>query len=187
MLRFFAEIADATKIPVIIYNVVPWSYLLPALLARILREVDGVIGVKQRASDLKTLADLLLLNAEGAAGKDKCILSAVDALLYPSFAIGAHGAVAAILTAVPDWSVELWTAMQEGDDARALTLHCRLLRLWNAINEPNLPANVRAVMELRGRHGGWPRAPMPVASAVTREKIKEALSYQGDMAAHQTG
>jgi 4-hydroxy-tetrahydrodipicolinate synthase len=185
MLRFFAEIADATNIPVIIYNVVPWSYLLPTLLARIMREVDGVIGVKQSASDLKTLADLLLLNEEGAAGTNKRILSAVDALLYPSFSIGAHGAVAAILTAVPEWSVELWTAVQQGEHARALVLHARLLRLWNAINEPNLPANVRAVMELRGRQGRLPRAPMPVASAVTRAKIQEALSYQEDIAAHQ--
>lgn len=184
MLRFFAEIADATKIPVIIYNVVPWSYLLPPLLARIMREVDGVIGVKQSASDLKTLADLLLLNTEGAAGKGKCILSAVDALLYPSFSLGAHGAVAAILTAVPDWSTELWAAVQEGDESRALTLHGRLLRLWNAINEPNLPANVKAVMELRGRRGGLPRAPMPAASAVTRGKIIETLSYQADAVAH---
>jgi 4-hydroxy-tetrahydrodipicolinate synthase len=145
-----------------------------------------VIGVKQSASDLKTLADLLLLNEEGAAGKNKRILSAVDALLYPSFMIGAHGAVAAILTAVPEWSVELWTAVDKGDRASAMTLHSRLLRLWNVINEPNLPANVKAVMELRGRKGGLPRAPMPVASAVTRTKIKEALSYQGDIAAHQT-
>ena len=69
-----------------IYNVVPWSYLSPQLLCRILREVPGVIGVKQSAGDLKLLADLLLAAPAGSR-----IFSAVDALLYPSFALGAHG------------------------------------------------------------------------------------------------
>ncbi len=175
MLRFFASIADSSGVPVIIYNVVPWSYLLPPLLARILREADGVIGVKQSASDMKALADLLLLNEDGAAGSGKRILSAVDALLYPSFQLGAHGAVAAILTAVPEWCVELWNAVQAGDHASAIQLHRRLLRLWNAVNHPNLPANVKTAMAMRGRDGGVPRAPMSQSDAAVREAIAAAL------------
>jgi len=87
MLEHFRAIAEATRLPVIIYNVVPWSYLSPALLCRIVAEVPGVIGVKQSAGDLKLLADLLIM-----AGPESRIFSAVDALLYPSFALGAHGA-----------------------------------------------------------------------------------------------
>ena len=97
MSRHFDRIAQAAGLPVIIYNVVPWSYLSPELMARILREVDGVIGVKQSASDLKALADLLLLvDSEELRQKGVRILSAVDAFLYPSFSLGADGAVAAI-------------------------------------------------------------------------------------------
>lgn len=48
-----------------LYSVIPWSYLLPALLVRVLRDGEGVIGVEQSASDRKALADLLLLS-EGA-------------------------------------------------------------------------------------------------------------------------
>ena len=46
MLEFYRAAAEQTGLPVIIYNVVPWSYLAPDLLCRILREVPGVIGVK---------------------------------------------------------------------------------------------------------------------------------------------
>ena len=35
MVRHFAAIADRTGIPVIIYNVIPWSYLLPPLLVAV--------------------------------------------------------------------------------------------------------------------------------------------------------
>ncbi len=175
MLRFFAHVVEASGVPVIIYNVVPWSYLLPPLLARIMREVDGVIGVKQSASDMKALADLLLLNEQGAAGRGKRILSAVDALLYPSFALGAHGSIAAVLTAAPAWCVELWNVVKSGDHSRALVLHRMLLRLWNAINDSNLPANVKTAMALTGRPAGLPRAPMPASSDAQAEAIREAL------------
>ena len=171
MVRHFAALADGTGVPILIYNVVPWSYLSPALLARILREVDGVVGVKQSASDIKALADLLLLVGETAR-----IISAVDALLYPSFALGAHGAIAAILTAVPTWCTGLWDAVANNDRSAALEWHARLLRLWNAIDAPNLPANVRTAMSLQGRTGGQPRAPMPESSPKQREQIKAAIS-----------
>lgn len=176
MVRHFAAIADQTGIPVIIYNVVPWSYLLPPLLVRILRDVDGVIGVKQSASDMKALADLLLLTEEAGIADRVRILSAVDALLYPSFRLGSHGAVAAILSAVPEWCVELWNAVNAGDESRAVVLHKDLLRMWNAIDAPNLPANVRAAMRQQGREGGVPRPPMPVSSPAQQERVRAAFS-----------
>lgn len=176
MVRHFGAIADQTGIPVIIYNVVPWSYLLPPLLVRILRDVDGVIGVKQSASDMKALADLLLLSEEAGIRDRVRILSAVDALLYPSFRLGSDGAVAAILSAAPEACVALWDAVHMGDDAAGLKLHKNLLRLWNAIDAPNLPANVRAAMRSQGRKGGVPRPPMPVSSDAQEEKVKAAMA-----------
>lgn len=182
MLHHFAAVAEGSGLPVIIYNVVPWSYLSPALLARILRQVDGVIGVKQSASDLKALADLLLLIEQGEMGREVRILSAVDALLYPSFSLGAHGAVAAIVTAAPEWCLALWEAVLAGDHRRALELHRILLRLWNALDARNLPANVKTVMRLQGREGGLPRAPMPPSSSAQVERIRQALSMESDAA-----
>jgi 4-hydroxy-tetrahydrodipicolinate synthase len=176
MVKHFGAIADGTGVPVIIYNVVPWSYLLPPLLVRILRDVDGVIGVKQSASDMKALADLLLLSEEAGIRERVRILSAVDALLYPSFTLGSDGAVAAILSAAPEACVALWDAVGRGDDATALDLHKKLLRLWNAIDAPNLPANVRAAMRTQGRAGGVPRPPMPVSSEAQEAKIGLAMA-----------
>lgn len=179
MVRHFGAIADGTGIPVIIYNVIPWSYLLPPLLVRILREAPGVVGVKQSASDMKALADLLLLSEEAGIRERVRILSAVDALLYPSFQLGSDGAIAAILTAAPEACVALWDAVASGDTARALVLHRHLLRLWNAIEAPNLPANVRAAMRTQGRHGGVPRPPMPASSREQEQRIQAAMAAFG--------
>ena len=174
MLRHFDTLASRTGLPIIIYNVVPWTYLSPQLLARIIASVPGVIGVKQSAGDMKLLADLLLLVGNGAR-----IMTAVDALLYPSFALGAHGAIAAILTAAPALCVHLWDAVQAGDHKQALALHEKLLPIWNAIFHDNLPANVKYCLELQGRPAGVPRAPMPATSAAQGIRIREALHAAG--------
>ena len=174
MLRYFAAITEGTGLPVMIYNVVPWTYLSPQSLTRIIAEVDGVIGVKQSAGDLKLLADLLLMVGERAR-----IMSAVDALLYPSFTLGAHGAIAAILTAVPTLCVQLWNAVQARDHTTARALHEKLLPIWNAIATDNLPAHVKYAMALQERPAGVPRSPMPATSTVQQPVIRVALADGG--------
>lgn len=177
MVAHFTRLAAEAPAPVMIYNVVPWSYCSPALLTRIITEVDGVIGVKQSAGDMKLLADLvLMLDGRGT------VFSAVDALLYPSFLLGADGAIAAILTTCPALCVELWEAVQTNDPARALSLHEDLLRVWNAIEGPNLPANVKTAMRLQGRDGGLSRAPMHPSSGEQTEAIRRALQQAGVLA-----
>lgn len=171
MVDHFRALAGETGQPVIIYNVVPWTYLSPDLLCRIMSDVPDVIGVKQSAGDMKLLADLLL-----QAAPDRRIFTAVDALLYSSFTLGAHGAIAAILTAAPKASVDLWNAVEGGDHRKALDLHQRLLPLWNAIFDDNLPANTKYAQSLQGCPAGLPRAPMPPASAEQQKKIRAALA-----------
>lgn len=174
MFQHFAALAEQAAHPVMIYNVVPWSYCSPALLDHMLREIDGLIGVKQSAGDLKLMADLLLTS--GDAG---LIMSAVDALLYPSFALGAHGAIAAILSAAPELCVRLWHEVAADDHAAALATHLQLLPIWNAIMADNLPANVKTALALQGRPAGRARMPMPESSPEQRQAIQAALLAAG--------
>lgn len=174
MVDHFRTLTEETGLPVMIYNVVPWTYLSPQLLDRILSEVDGVIGVKQSAGDMKLLADLLV--SSETKGR---IMTAVDALLYPSFALGAHGAIAAILTAAPRLCVDVWDAVIAGDHAKAKSIHEQLLGIWNAINHNNLPANVKCAMKMQGRNGGLARPPMPESSACQEKEIRASLASAG--------
>ena len=177
MLGHFRTLAEAAERPVIIYNVVPWTYLSPELLLRIMREVPGVIGVKQSAGDLKLLADLIM-----AARPEDHIFSAVDALMYNAYTLGARGSIAAILSAAPRESVALWHAVQTGEHSHALALHERLLGLWNAMLGDNLPACVKYAQSCQGVGAGLPRQPMPPASPGQRSAIDQALS---DLHAYQ--
>lgn len=170
MLLYFRTIAAETGLPLFIYNVVPWSYLSPELLVRIMKDVPQVVGVKQSAGDLKLFADLMI-----AAPKGKRLYSAVDALIYPAMTLGAHGIITAMLAVAPHAYAAMWNAVQAGDHKTALDWHQRLLPLWNAIWSPNMCACVKFAQELQGCAGGHPRAPMPAASSAQQDAIRTAL------------
>jgi len=170
MYDYYAQISDRVGIPIIIYNVIPWSYCSPKLLVRMIREIDHVVGVKQSAGDMHALAELLML-LQG----DGLVFAAVDDLLYPCFALGSHGAIAAILTAVPGACLDLWNAVQDGRYDEALSIHNQLFELWLALSGPNLPARVKTAMRLQGRASGLPRSPMPSPTKSEEARIRSAL------------
>lgn len=171
MIRHFRKIYDAVGIPIIIYNVIPWNYISVDLLLRIMREIPGVCGVKQSAGDMKALADLLQRSKP-----EKRIYAAIDALLYPTFALAAHGAISQILSAVPGPCIELWNLVQQGDHVRALELHHRLLKMWNAISGDNRLAVTKHTLSLQGIPVGDPRSPLTPASAAQKQAAQKALA-----------
>lgn len=170
MVKHFQEIHEACQIPILIYNVVPWCYLSPDLLLRIMDEVPGVLGVKQSAGDMKLFADLIR-----RAKPENMIFSAVDALLYSSYQLGAPGSIAAILTAAPGPSVKLWEAVIKEEWLTARDLHERLMPLWDAIGLDNMPSLCKYAQNLQGLETGFARRPTSPATDKQKEAVKSAL------------
>lgn len=166
----YRELGEATDLPIVLYNVVPWALVPIDTIEMIGEQVPWVVSVKQSGGDIHLLADLLHRVRDRFS-----ILAALDDLHYPAFVMGAHGALAAIPTVTPKLSVELWDAVQAGDHRKALELHERILTVWRAIDAPNLPATLKVALELQGRQGGLPRRPFTPATAEDRERIRKAL------------
>ena len=170
----FRRIHGECGMPILIYNVVPWCYLSPDLLLRIMDEVPGVAGVKQSAGDMKLFADL-----QRRANPNNLIFSAVDALLYLSYCLGARGSIAAILTAAPGPSRKLWDAAQAGDHATALDLHQRLMPVWDAVGQDNMPSLCKYAQSLQGVPAGVARRPTSPASEAQKAAVRDALAGCG--------
>ena len=171
MVNHFREIHADCNVPILIYNVVPWCYLSPDLLLRIMDEVPGVVGVKQSAGDMKLFADLMR-----RSNPNNLIFSAVDALLYPSYQLGAVGSIAAILTAAPGPSVALWDAVKAQDWEKARDLHERLMPVWDAVGVDNMPSLVNYAQSLQGVEAGLAKKPTSPASEEQKEQVKAALA-----------
>lgn len=169
-IEHFRAIWDETQIPILIYNVIPWNYLSVDAMLAIMEAVPGVVGMKQSSGDLKSVSDLLL-----RAKPENLVLSGIDALLYPAFSLGAHGAISALTCAVPGVAVKLYDAVQAKDYETAKNIHFRLNALWNAMRHDNLPACVKYVQHRQGLPLFHPRAPMERVTEEQMQKIDAAL------------
>ncbi|MEM7774264.1 MAG: dihydrodipicolinate synthase family protein [Pseudomonadota bacterium] len=174
MVAHFGEIHAECGVPILIYNVVPWCYLSPDLLLRIMDEVPGVAGVKQSAGDMKLFADLVR-----RANPGNLIFSAVDALLYPSYQLGARGSIAAILSTAPGASVRLWDAVKAQDWTTARDLHERLMPVWDAVGVDNMPSLVKYAQQLQGVPAGVARRPTAPATDEQKARVSAALAGLG--------
>jgi 4-hydroxy-tetrahydrodipicolinate synthase len=171
-IEHFRTIADATGIPILIYNVIPWNYLSVDRMLRIMEEVPGVIGMKQSGGDLKSLSDLLL-----RCKPENVVLSGVDALLYPGFCMGMHGAISALTSAVPHIVVRIKKAVESNDHKTGRDLHFKLNALWNTMNHDNLPACIKYIQHLQGVRMFEPRAPMMRVTEQQKVDIKAAMQH----------
>jgi 4-hydroxy-tetrahydrodipicolinate synthase len=171
---YYRNIVEAIEMPTVIYNVVPWAKIDVPTLHRLLQELELVVAVKQSARDLPALAELIRLKPTGGT-----VINAVDSLLYPAYAIGADGAIAATLAVAPGLCVEQWDAVQRGDHQAALALHDRLLGIWLAIDGPNMPARIKEALSMLGRPCGQARAPMSHVTDAERHGIRAALTGAG--------
>lgn len=166
----FKAIADHTDIPILIYNVIQWNYLDIDLMLRIMKEVPGVLGIKQSNGDLDSVSRLLSRLRPG-----NLVLSGIDSLLYPAFELGIHGAITALTAAVPQHVVRLEQLVAAGNRDEARDLHFRLGRLYAAFDHHNLPACTKYAQHLQGVPLYYPRAPMEHVTDEQARRIQTAL------------
>lgn len=174
--EYYDEIGRAVELPIIIYNVVPWALIAPAVVDR-LADLEWVVGIKQSGGDLHKLADLVTTVQDRIS-----VLAAVDDLHLPAFVLGARGALAAIPTVTPHLSTALWDAVQGGDLALARKLHEQILPIWRALDGPNQPATIKEALRLQGRDGGLPRRPVSPVTPEVSARIAAALAGAGLLA-----
>lgn len=169
-IEHFRAIWEETRVPILIYNVIPWNYLSIDDMLAIMDAVPGVVGMKQSSGDVKSVSDLVLRSKP-----ENLVLTGIDALLYPSFALGAHGAISALTCAVPGVTVKLFEAVQAGDHKTAKDIHFRLNALWNALRHDNLPACVKYIQHRQGLPMFHPRAPMERVTDEQKQKIDAVI------------
>lgn len=171
--EFYKAISDSVDLPIILYNVVPTAVITPECMKR-LATIKNVIGIKQSGGDIHALNKMILELPD-----DQIVYSAVDALLYPTYALGAQGAIAAILTVLPELCVEQWEAFERGDFEKAKEIHYKILPTWLAMDKYNMPSKTKEVLRQRGFNVGKPRSPFHAIKEEDIIEISKALKHAG--------
>lgn len=112
----YKRMGDATSLPLIVFQSVS-AHFDTSTLVRILETVPSVVAVKQAVTDIGLYQEQY--RAIRRARPDVSILSAYDAALLPTLAIGADGVLLGIAGVLPDLVIELFNAACAGDHEKA--------------------------------------------------------------------
>lgn len=167
----FRAVADASPVPVLIYNMPKYTHLpLAAGLLQQLVAHPNVVGAKDSSGDAKNLA------AYRDAAPAWTVLVGSASLLYTALELGCEGGILAAACFAPRHCADILAAFRAGDRARAGALQERLTPLDKEIVGKLGPAGVKAAMDAAGFYGGPIRAPLAPLPAAERERVEALLA-----------
>jgi 4-hydroxy-tetrahydrodipicolinate synthase len=173
--RHYAAVAEATKLPLIVYNIPgrTASNIAPETIARLAR-IPNVVGVKEATGSLAQVIETI-----AAAGPDFAVYAGDDILTLPIIAAGGKGAISVAGNLMPREFAELCTAMLAGDLERARKAMYHLLPLIRAMSLEVNPIPVKTALAMMGRCADEFRLPLTQATGATRAALEPVLRGYG--------
>jgi 4-hydroxy-tetrahydrodipicolinate synthase len=174
--RYFTAVADATALPILIYNIPGRTAvnMAPSTMARLRRDRPQIVGVKESNTDFEPVSKVLY-----ECGRDFLVFSGIELLCYPMLAIGGAGHVSATANVLPAEVARLYDLVVAGKWEDALDLHYELLPLNEALFLETNPGPLKWVL---GRLGIAPphlRPPLAEPGPETRRRLDEVLERHG--------
>jgi 4-hydroxy-2-oxoglutarate aldolase len=173
--RYYTEVADASPLPVILYNVTMYTgvNLLPDAIEQ-LSDHPNIVGVKDSGNDMVHLGDYIARAKPGFV-----VLVGAAPSLFTATAIGAHGAVLALAGIVPELCVEIVQHVKAGRIAEARQLQRRVMPLARSIGPVWAVPGLKAALNLLGLAGGAPRPPLRPLAGPAIETLRKQLDELG--------
>ncbi|HRP80078.1 MAG TPA: 4-hydroxy-tetrahydrodipicolinate synthase [Aquamicrobium sp.] len=172
----FAEVAKATSLPIIIYNIPPRSVIdmTPETMGRLANDFRNIVGVKDATGKIERVSEQRL-----TCGKEFIQLSGEDASALGFNAHGGVGCISVTANVAPRLCAEFQAATLANDKERALDLQDRLMPLHKAIFiEPGVSGAKYALSRL-GRIENAVRAPLVTVEPETAARIDAAMTHAG--------
>ncbi len=162
----FRAVADASPVPVIVYNIPKYTHLAlaPALLQE-LASHERIIGVKDSSGDPKSVA------AYREAVPQWTVVVGGASLLFTAMELGCQGGIVGVACFAPELCLQLVREFARGDRTAARAVQERITPLDKEIVGKLGPAGVKAAMDAVGLYGGPPRPPLAPLSAADRERV----------------
>ena len=175
LIKHFTTVADASTVPVILYNVPGRTgcNLQPKTVAK-LAEHPNIVAIKEAAGNMAQMVELAAL-----CGDKLDIYSGEDALAVPFISMGAAGTISVLSNVAPKLSVEMTDKALAGDFAGAAALQCKLLGLINALFSEVNPIPVKAAVSKMGFCEDYLRLPLTPMEDHTREVLYAEMRKLG--------
>ena len=175
LVRHFNIIADATDLPVILYNVPgrtgldikPQTYLE-------LSAHPNIVGIKEASGNIANIAQTAAL-----CGDAMDLYSGNDDQILPLLSLGGKGVISVLANIMPREAHDIVQLYLDGKTAESTALQLKLMALCNALFIDVNPIPVKEAMNLMGLAVGPCRLPLVEMSAAGRDDLKAEMQKLG--------
>lgn len=175
LVRHFTDIADATSLPVILYNVPSRTGCNISIdTYKTLAKHPNIVAVKEASGSISQVAQLL-----AACGDELAVYSGNDDQIVPLLSLGGKGVISVVANILPQQTHDICAKFFAGDVAGSARLQLELLDLINALFMDVNPIPVKDAMNLMGMEVGGLRLPLLSMEDAQLEKLRGVLAAYG--------
>ena len=173
--KHFTTIADASTVPVILYNVPGRTgcNLLPKTVARLAAH-PNIVAVKEATGNMAQMVEIMHL-----CGDKIDVYSGEDALTVAMMAMGGAGTISVLSNVAPKEAVAMTDACKEGRFADAAKMQCDLLPLINALFSEVNPIPAKAGVSALGFGTDTLRLPLTSMEDHTKAVLLDEMRKLG--------
>ncbi len=172
LFQHFKAIANATKLPVILYNVPGRTgiNMQAETTVRLAKACENIVAIKEASGNLEQVDEILKNKPDGFA-----VLSGDDSLTYPMIACGAEGVISVIGNALPKEFSRMIRLEKRGEFEAALKIHHKFTDLYSLLFVDGNPAGVKALLNEMGFINNVLRLPLVPTRVQTVQKMSQIL------------
>lgn len=176
LMAHFTAVADAVKIPVILYNIPGRTgvTIKPETIAALCRDVDNIVGVKEASGNFSAIATLMSLS-DGKVD----LYSGNDDQIVPLLSLGGKGVISVLSNVAPRQTHDICASYFAGDVKTSAGLQLKAIPLITELFSEVNPIPVKAAMNMMGKGVGPLRMPLTEMEPQNQEKLKKAMTAYG--------
>ncbi|EIE4863920.1 4-hydroxy-tetrahydrodipicolinate synthase [Listeria monocytogenes] len=167
----FAAVAEASDLPVVIYNIPGRSVvnIEPETIIR-LAALPNIVGVKESSGNLDNISKIIAETSD-----DFQVYSGDDSLTLPILAVGGNGVISVASHVVGNEMQEMIQTFERGEVQKAAQIHRELLPLMNGLFSVPNPAPTKYLLNQQGISVGPVRLPLVDLNAEQGTKLQAIL------------
>jgi len=170
--QHFKKIAEATKLPVVLYNVPGRTgvNLKAETTVRLARDCENIVAIKEASGNLEQV-DEIIKNKPA----DFDVISGDDSLTFPMVSCGAVGVISVIGNALPREFSKMIRLQMRGEYDGARKIHHRFTDLFSLLFVDGNPAGVKAMLSEMGYIENILRLPLVPMRVKNVQRMSEIL------------
>ncbi len=170
--QHFKAIANATKLPVVLYNVPGRTgvNMQAATTVRLAQDCPNIVAIKEASGNLEQV-DEIIKNKPA----DFDVISGDDALTFPMVSCGAVGVISVIGNALPKEFSKMIRLQMKGEYDGARKIHHRFTDLFSLLFVDGNPAGVKAMLSEMGYIENVLRLPLVPMRVKNVQRMSEIL------------